>query len=136
MDRKMSKSAGNTVLLSDPPDEIRKKVRTAVTDPQKARKNDPGRPEVCLVYTYHPKFNAAGAPEVDRNCRSGALGCVECKLRVADRIGEALAPLRERRAHFESHMSEVHDILADGEQRARERAQQTMTAVHSSMGLG
>jgi tryptophanyl-tRNA synthetase len=136
MDRKMSKSAGNTVLLSDPPDEIRKKVRTAVTDPQKARKNDPGRPEVCLVYTYHQKFNAAGAPEVDRNCRSGALGCVECKLRVADRIGEALAPLRERRAHFESHMSEVHDILADGEQRARERAQQTMTAVHSSMGLG
>lgn len=135
-DRKMSKSAGNTVLLSDPPEAIRKKIRSAVTDPQKLRKNDPGRPEVCLVFTYHKKFNTVAVPEIERDCRSGVLGCVDCKLRVADRIAEALAPIRERRSHFESHMHEVHDILADGERRARERAQQTMAEVHSAMGLG
>jgi tryptophanyl-tRNA synthetase len=136
MDRKMSKSAGNTVLLSDSPDDIRKKVRTAVTDPLKARKNDPGRPEICLVYTYHQKFNPAGAPDVERDCRSGALGCVDCKMRIAGSIAQTLAPFRERRAHFETHMHEVHDILADGEGRARIRAQETMREVHNSMGLG
>jgi tryptophanyl-tRNA synthetase len=136
LDRKMSKSAGNTVLLSDAPDEIRKKLRTAVTDPQKLRKNDPGRPEVCLVFTYHQKFSPEGTPEVDRGCRSGALGCVECKLRVADKIADALAPFRERRAHFEANMDDVRDILADGERRARSRAEETMSDVHQAMGLG
>ena len=136
LDRKMSKSAGNTVLLSDSPEEIRRKVRTAVTDPQKVRRNDPGRPEVCLVFTYHQKFNPSAVPEIERDCRSGALGCVDCKLRVADRIAGALAPIRERRAHYESHMNEVQEILADGEHRARDRARETMTEVHAVMGLG
>ncbi len=135
-DRKMSKSAGNTVLLSDAPEEIRRKLRTAVTDPQKVRKNDPGRPEVCLVFTYHQKFNPAGTPEVEQGCRSGSLGCVECKLRVADRIAEELAPIRERRAHYEAHMDDVREILADGERRARTRAQETMHDVHRVMGIG
>jgi tryptophanyl-tRNA synthetase len=136
LDRKMSKSAGNTVLLSDPPAEIAKKVRTAVTDPQKVRRNDPGRPEICLIYTYHRKFNPEGASDVERDCRSGALGCVECKSRVAAKIAETLAPVREKREHYTSHMDEVRDILADGEQRAKQRAAETMTRVHASMGIG
>lgn len=136
MDRKMSKSAGNTVLLADSPEEIQKKVRTAVTDPQKVRKNDPGRPEVCLVFTYHNKFNPSEVQEIDTDCRSGALGCVDCKRRVAQRIADTLAPIREKRGYYESHMDEVKDILTDGEQRARIRAQETMAQVHNAMRLG
>jgi tryptophanyl-tRNA synthetase len=136
LDRKMSKSAGNTILLADPPEEILKKMKTAVTDPLKVRRNDPGRPELCLVYRYHQKFNAAQAADIDAGCRSGALGCVECKTRIAGVIADGLAPMRERRAHFESRPDEVRDILADGETRARVRAQATMGEVRRAMDLG
>jgi tryptophanyl-tRNA synthetase len=135
-DRKMSKSAGNTVLLSDSPEEIGRKMRTAVTDPQKIRRNDPGRPEVCLVYTYHQRFNADASDQIAADCRTGTLGCVDCKGRAAAAIAGALAPVRERRAHFESHPAEVADILAEGERRGREVAQQTMADVHRAMGIG
>jgi tryptophanyl-tRNA synthetase len=136
MDRKMSKSAGNTILLSDQPEEITKKMRSAVTDPQKVRRNDPGRPDVCLVFTYHKRFNPEKVPEIETGCKSGALGCVECKGRIADKIAETLSPIRERRAHYESHPSEVKEILADGEARARKRAEETMADVHRVMHLG
>ena len=132
----MSKSLGNTILLSDSPEEIQRKMRSALTDPQKVRKNDPGRPEICLVFTYHQKFNPRESPDIERDCRSGALGCVECKKRIAARITEALAPFRERRAYFEAHPGEIAGILDDGERRARERARQTMDEVHSAMQLG
>ena len=134
--RRMSKSIGNTILLSDSPDEIRKKMRTAVTDPLKVRKNDPGRPEVCLVYTYHQKFNQAESAGIDRECRSGALGCVECKLRIANRIADVLAPFREKRLYYDAHVNEVKDILVDGETRARTRAGETMSEVRNAMKLG
>ena len=133
---KMSKSAGNTVLLSDSPEEITKRIRTAVTDPQKLRKGDPGRPEVCLVFTYHQKFNPTEIPEIDANCRSGALGCVDCKLNVAKKIADALAPIREKRVYFESHPKEVTDILNDGEVRAKQVAVATMAEVRDVMNLG
>ncbi len=136
IDKKMSKSTGTTILLSDPPADIERKMKMAVTDPQKIRRNDPGRPEICLVFTYHKKFNEAEAGQIEADCRSGVLGCVECKKRVAARIAESLAPFREKRAHFEQHMDEVHDILADGERRARARAQATMTEVRTVMRLG
>ena len=135
-EKKMSKSAGNTILLSDSPEEIQKKMRTAVTDPQKVRRNDPGRPEVCLVYTYHQRFNAGAAPQIEADCRVGTLGCVDCKGRAAAAVAGALAPVRERRLHFESHPAEVRDILADGEQRARAVAESTMSDVHRAMTIG
>lgn len=134
--QKMSKSTGNTVLLSDSPDEIQKKLKTAITDPQKIRKGDPGHPDICLVFTYHQKFNADEVPEIRRGCESGALGCVECKKNCATKITRALATLREKRTYYETHLGEVKDILADGEVRAREVAQQTMREVHSVMSLG
>jgi tryptophanyl-tRNA synthetase len=136
IDRKMSKSAGNTILLSDDPAEIQRKMRTAVTDPQKVRKNDPGRPEICLVYSYHRKFNAAAAPEIDAGCRSGALGCVDCKNRISGVIATGLASFREKRAHYESHPEEIRALLDDGEQRARARAEETMRDVRAAMKLG
>ncbi len=136
IDRKMSKSGGNTIFLSDSPEDIQKKLRTAVTDPQKVRKNDPGRPEICLVHTYHQKFNAPEAEDIETGCRSGALGCVECKKRIAERISACLTPFREKRAYFDAHPQEVFDILTDGEQRARSRAEHTMADVHAAMHLG
>jgi tryptophanyl-tRNA synthetase len=135
-DMKMSKSAGNTILLSDAPEEIRKRLKTAKTDPQKVRRGDPGRPEVCLIFTYHQKFNPAETPAIDADCRSGALGCADCKLKVGEKIIEALAPIRERRAHFEAHPAEVTDILQAGEARARVIAAETMAEVHATMKLG
>ncbi len=133
---KMSKSAGNTILLSDSPQEIHSQLKKAVTDPLKIRKGDPGRPEVCLVFTYHKKFNPGEVPEIEAGCRSGALGCVDCKKRAADRIAEYLGPFRERRAYFESHPAEVRHILRSGEEKAREVASGTMEEVRSVMKLG
>jgi tryptophanyl-tRNA synthetase len=135
-DMKMSKSAGNTILISDTPEQIAARMKTAVTDPQKIRRNDPGRPEICLVFTYHKKFNAQAAPEIESGCRSGALGCVDCKLRAATAIAAALAPIREKRAHFESHRPEVLEILAEGERKARAIAADTMGQVRQAMKVG
>jgi tryptophanyl-tRNA synthetase len=135
-DKKMSKSSGNTILLSDQPEEIQRKMRTAVTDPQKVRRNDPGRPEICLVFTYHQKFNPSEVTQIEADCRSGKLGCVECKTRIASCIAAALTTFREKRMHYETHIDEVKEILADGEQKARTCARATMEEVHSAMNLG
>ena len=134
--KRMSKSIGNTILLSDPPDAIQQKMRGAVTDVQKVRKNDPGRPEVCLVFTYHQKYNAGETAEIDAGCRSGALGCVDCKKRACAKITDALAPFREKRAYFDVHPGEVEEILKDGESRARVRAAATMADVRAAMKFG
>lgn len=134
--QKMSKSLGNTILLSDPPDEIKKKLRSAVTDPQKVRRNDPGRPDICVVFSYHQKFNPAEVPEIRKGCESGALGCVDCKLNCTNKIGDFLLPFREKRAHYENNVEEVKDILADGEKRAHIEAERTMSEVRSAMSIG
>lgn len=134
--RKMSKSLGNAILLSDDAAAIAAKMRTAVTDPQKVRRNDPGRPDICLVFAYHNKFNQQEVAEIRQGCESGQLGCVDCKMRCAVKVNEAVAPLRERRMHFESHPDEVRQILEGGEQRARAVAHRTMQEVHQAMGIG
>ncbi len=134
--RRMSKTLGNTILLSDSPEEIRGKLRKAVTDPQKVRKNDPGRPDVCLVFGYHKKFNASEVQEIRSGCESGALGCVECKSRCADRIVEHLAPIHERRRGLEKNPQYVKDVIAEGNALANAVAAQTMTEVHTAMGFG
>lgn len=133
---KMSKSLGNTILLSDTKDEIQQKLRKAVTDPQKIRKGDPGRPEVCLVFSYHQKFNPDQVSEIDINCRSGALGCVDCKQRCTLSIDKYLEPIREKRLYYDSRKDEVLEIIKDGESRARKTAQETMLQVREAMKLG
>jgi tryptophanyl-tRNA synthetase len=134
--KRMSKSIGNTVLLSDSSETITKKLKTAVTDPQKMRKGDPGHPDVCLVFAYHNKFNPIEVPEIRANCESGKLGCVDCKMNCAKKIIDTLAPHREKRTYYESHMDTVKNILTDGEQRAKAVAKQTMAEVHEAMKLG
>ncbi|MGH2569245.1 MAG: tryptophan--tRNA ligase, partial [Bacteroidota bacterium] len=124
--KRMSKSLGNSILLSDPPEEIRKKMRSAVTDPLKVRKGDPGRPDICLVFAYHNKFNPSEVPEIRAGCESGSLGCVDCKMNCANHLIDALAVQREKRSYYESHLGDVKEILADGEERARTVAETTM----------
>jgi len=134
---KMSKSLDNTILLSDEPDVVKAKLKKAVTDPLKIRKGDPGRPDICLVFTYHKKFNTPEEVEEIRcGCSSGALGCVDCKMRCANSLNSILAPIIEKRKYYEANLNEVKDILTDGEQRGRKVAQQTMSEVHEKMQLG
>ncbi len=133
---KMSKSLNNAILISDEPDEIKAKLRKAVTDPQKIRKNDPGRPEICLVFTYHQKFNPQEVKEIETGCRSGVLGCVECKTKCAERISSFFAPIREKRKELESKPDLIKEILIDGETRAKKVAQATMQEVHEKMMFG
>ena len=133
---KMSKSLNNTILLSDDKNQIQTKLRSAVTDPLKVRKNDPGRPEVCLVFTYHKKFNPTEILEIESGCKSGTLGCVECKLKCSDAIAKNLEPVLEKRNYFSQNLNLVKDILSDGERRAKIVANETMEQVRKSMSVG
>jgi len=133
---KMSKSLGNTILLSDEPEVVKAKLKKAVTDPQKIRKGDPGHPEICLVFSYHKKFNPEEITEIEAGCRSGALGCFDCKMNCASKISNFLAPIIEKRKYFENNLVLVKDILADGERRAKELASATMKEVRERMKLG
>ena len=134
--RKMGKSNDNFILLSDNEENIFKKVRTAVTDPQKVRRNDPGHPDVCNVFTYHQKFNPDEVDEIREGCESGALGCVACKQNCAAKIADYFEPMREKRAHYEQHMDDVQDILNSGIKKARQVAEETMDDVHKAMKMG
>jgi len=133
---KMSKSLGNTILLSDESEIVKAKLKKAVTDPQKIRRNDPGRPEVCLIFSYHKKFNPSQVPQIETDCRSGALGCVDCKLNCSEKISTFLAPIIEKRKYYESNMKEVLEILSDGETRGKKAAQETISEVHDKMKFG
>jgi len=132
---RMSKSLGNTILLSEPRESLAKKVYSMITDEKKIRRGDPGRPEICTVFAYHQKFNPEECPEIERRCRSGELGCVEDKKNLTEKLDCFLAPFREKRAEIEAHPERVRDCLADGEKRARAVARQTMEEVREAMHL-
>ncbi|HLU25329.1 MAG TPA: tryptophan--tRNA ligase [Longimicrobiales bacterium] len=134
---KMSKSRGNTVGMLDDPATIHARVRTAVTDPQRVRRNDPGRPEVCNVYTLHRFFTPAEQREaIGAQCRAAEIGCVECKRILAEGIARTFEPMRERAAEYRAHPERVREILGDGAARCRRLAQETMREVRERMGLG
>lgn len=133
---KMSKSLNNALLISDSEEDIKSKLRKAVTDPQKIRKNDPGRPEVCLVFTYHKKFNPEEIETIEKDCRSGVLGCVSCKMNCSEKISEFFNPIREKRLTLEAKPKLIEEILLDGEKRARKKAEETMHEVRASMKFG
>jgi len=133
--RRMSKSLDNAIYLSDSPEEIAAKVRTAYTDPKKIRANDPGNPDGCVVFAYHRAFNAANAPQIDADCRAGRLGCVANKKNLAAILAEQLRPFRERRRELEAHPERIREALKMGEERARKIAQETMKEVREAMKL-
>src|SRR6201992_923082 len=134
--RKMSKSYGNTILLTDPPPVVRQKLKTMVTDPARVRRSDPGDPDVCPVGDLHKVFST---PEtllkVYEGCRSAGIGCIECKGWAADAIVAELEPIQQRRRAYEEHPRLVHDILHSGSELARARAEETMKQVREAMHL-
>lgn len=133
---KMSKSRGNTVGMLDSPEQIAQRVRTAVTDPQRVRRSDPGRPEVCNVFTLHRFFTSEERrAEIDRACRSAGLGCVECKRELAEGIAREFEPMRARAAEYRARPELVWEILGDGAARCRAIAAETMREVRERMGL-
>jgi tryptophanyl-tRNA synthetase len=134
--RKMSKSYDNTILLSDPEDVIRAKLKTMVTDPARIRRTDPGNPDVCPVYDLHKVFSSDETKlKVREGCTTAGIGCIQCKGWVADAIVKELAPIQERRRYYEAHPEEVDAILEAGNTRANASANQTMQEVRSAMGL-
>ncbi len=132
--RKMSKSYGNTIMLTDPEPEVRQKLKTMVTDPARIRRKDPGDPDKCPVGDLHKVFSTPETlAKVYEGCRSAGIGCIECKGWAADALVQVLDPIQERRAKYTPN--EVEDILKDGANRARNRAEQTMTEVRTAMQL-
>ncbi len=131
--RKMSKSLHNAIDIADDPETTTKKVRSMVTDPQKIRRNDPGRPEICPVFKLQTAVNAARVPAIEAECRSGELGCVACKGELAERLNLTLQPIRDRRASFDP--ATVPAILASGAARAREIATPTLAEAKRAMHL-
>jgi tryptophanyl-tRNA synthetase len=132
---KMSKSLGNAIFLSDPPDEVKKKVSTALTDPARIHPTDKGHPEICVVYAYHKVFNPEGVSEIEQRCKAGTIGCVPCKKLLVDVLNRFLAPIRERRAVYEKDPDTVWDILNKGTARAREEGAATMALVREAMKI-
>jgi len=134
--RKMSKSYGNTILLSDPEPVIRQKLKPMVTDPARIRRNDPGNPEVCPVFDLHKVFSSAETQQkVCEGCTTAGIGCIECKGWLADAVLAELAPIQERRQKYESKPALVEEILEAGAVRAAKRAEKTMVEVRAAMGL-
>jgi len=134
--RKMSKSYGNTILLSDPEPEVRAKLKTMVTDPARVRRTDVGNPEVCPVFDLHKVFSSEETRQtVKVGCTTAGIGCIQCKGWLADGVVVELAPIQQRRRYFEAHPEEVKAILNEGAVRANARAEVTMKQVRSAMRL-
>jgi tryptophanyl-tRNA synthetase len=134
--RKMSKSYGNAVMLTDPEPVVRQKLKTMVTDPARVRRSDPGNPDVCPVGDLHKIFSSKETmAKVYEGCRSAGIGCIECKSWAADALVKILNPMQERRKKYEDNPRLAWDILEAGSARAREVAGATMDEVRESMGL-
>lgn len=133
---KMGKSLGNAIYLSDSEEEINRKVMSAVTDPNRIRKDDKGNPDVCMVAYYHNLFSTKEECEgVCNECKAGARGCVACKKQLAHNITEFLRPIREKREYYENHSELVDEILIEGTKKARAKAKETMKKVKEAMKL-
>jgi tryptophanyl-tRNA synthetase len=132
--RKMSKSYGNAITLSESDDDIRKKTKVMVTDPARKRRTDPGNPDVCPVYDWHKLFSSQATLEwAAQGCRTAGIGCIECKAKMADHLIEWIAPIRERRLEYEKHPKRVLEVIDEGSKRARAEAQKTMTHVREAV---
>ncbi|UCH53126.1 MAG: tryptophan--tRNA ligase [Pseudomonadota bacterium] len=135
--RKMSKSYDNTISLRDPPAEVEQKLKTMPTDPARVRRTDPGNPDKCPVWEFHLVYSDEKMQQwVQEGCRSAGIGCLECKRPVIDAVLQELKPIQERASEFSRDPILVKNIMANGCQRAREVAEQTLDAVRNAMGLG
>src|SRR5271166_624926 len=134
--RKMSKSYGNTILLSEPEASLRAKLKTMVTDPARVRRSDPGNPDVCPVGDLHKIFSDSDTmARVYEGCRTASIGCIECKKWASDSLLAMLGPIQERRAKYEAEPKLAWDILEQGSAKARVAAESTMNEVRAAANL-
>ncbi|MBW1696316.1 MAG: tryptophan--tRNA ligase [Deltaproteobacteria bacterium] len=134
--RKMSKSYNNAIFLSDSPDEIASKVSQMITDPQRARRSDPGNPDVCNVFEFHKTYsNKETVDAINRDCRIAQIGCVDCKKIMAQNLIKALEPVREKRKFYEQHPDLVNQIIEDGCHKARMVAKKTLEEVRAAINI-
>ena len=132
---KMSKSMGNAIPLTATAEETTALVRAAVTDPQRARRSDPGRPEICNVYALHQVFAPERAPQIAEQCTTAAIGCVDCKLLLAGSVNDHFAEFRAKHAELRAKPDYVRGVLREGAERAGAIARETMVEVRERIGL-
>jgi tryptophanyl-tRNA synthetase len=134
--RKMSKSYGNTINLSDPEPVVRQKLKTMVTDPARVRRHDPGNPDICPVYDFHKIYSPQATQEqINKDCRTAAIGCIDCKKLVADRIVESMTPVWDARGRLSKDPSYLNDIVTEGSNRAGKVAKATLHDVNEAMKI-
>jgi tryptophanyl-tRNA synthetase len=134
--RKMSKSYGNAVILSEPPEEVDAKLSRMMTDPRRVRRHDPGEPADCPAFNLHRLYCTPEEIEfVSNGCRTASIGCLECKKVMIRHVLEDLAVFRDKRAYWEQHRDDVRDVLREGGRKAREIARQTMAEVREVVGV-
>jgi tryptophanyl-tRNA synthetase len=134
--RKMSKSYGNTINLSDSEPVVRQKLKTMVTDPARVRRHDPGNPDVCPVFDFHKIFSPLPViDQVNRECRTAEIGCIDCKKLVADRIVERMAPMWEARAKLTNDPKQLEEVIEEGSRRAASVAHRTLEEVNAAMKI-
>jgi len=134
--RKMSKSYGNTIGLREDPDSVVKKLKTMQTDPARARRTDPGDPEKCPVWDLHKIYSSSATQTwVQQGCRSAGIGCLECKAPLIEKVVEEISLIRKRAQEFEENPELVRGIIAEGGERARDVARDTLDLVRQSMGM-
>jgi len=134
--RKMSKSYDNFIALGESPEQTTKKVLSMFTDPQRQRRTDPGRPEVCNVHDYYRVFTPDRTEAVAEACRKAEIGCVDCKKELAERLNQYLEPIRTRRNELLSHPDRIEAILSEGCKKARRVAAATLNEAREAMGIG
>lgn len=132
---KMSKSYGNAIFLSDNAEDVLAKVKSAVTDPSRIRKTDPGHPDICTVFSYHKIFSKDEVNNIEEMCKAGQIGCMDCKKQLAGRINTFLEPFRERRVKYTENPSIVEEILRAGTARAKKEGEETMRRVREAMKI-
>jgi len=133
--QKMSKQLGNDIEIALTPEETIERVRTAVTDPARRYRHDPGHPEICNIYSLHKYFNPLKLEGIGRECRAAEIGCVDCKMMLAREINDTLQPFRERRLELDAKPQYIKDVLADGAKRAAVIAKETLKEAKERIGL-
>jgi tryptophanyl-tRNA synthetase len=134
--RKMSKSYNNAIFLTDTDDVIDTKVEQMITDPQRARRNDPGRPEVCNIFSFHEIYtDPETVATIDKQCRTAAIGCVDCKKLMAASLKKGLEPMRAKRKELEKDPGKIREIIEEGNKQARAVARETMAEVREAVKI-
>ncbi|MCJ7665924.1 MAG: tryptophan--tRNA ligase, partial [Actinobacteria bacterium] len=133
--RKMSKSYGNAIFLSDESQVIKEKVRQMITDPERIRKTDPGHPDVCNVFSFYKIYKSGKIKDIENRCRQGEIGCTGCKDEIASVISGSLEDFRQKRVELEKNKGLIHDILENGSKKVSEIARVTINNVRTRMGI-